>query len=187
MVKLSGKVKANTSGGSLAMKNSKANFDASTSGGGISMENIDGILNVSTSGGSIEADGTQPKLKGSTNGGSIHLNNVKGETEVNTSGGSISLDNMEGSVVGETSGGGISANINKLSTKLILSTNGGNIDATIPAGLGFNLDLSADKIDTKLTSFKGTSKKDKIQGQMNGGGILVQLSTSSGSISLDYK
>ena len=112
---------------------------------------------------------------------------AEGPVDVNTSGGSITLDNIAGPVKAETSGGGISANITKLTGNLILETSGGSIRATIPSGLGLNLDLSADHIDTKLTNFSGTSKRDKINGQMNGGGIPVRISTSGGSITLDYK
>ena len=185
--KISGTVKAGTSGGNVSINNSNADFDASTSGGNISMNNITGKLHVSTSGGNIDAESVKPEINAYTSGGNIHLKRVQGPVDVNTSGGSIHLDEIAGSVKAITSGGDISANISQLSTKLELETSGGSINATVPAGLGMDLDLSADHIDTHLVNFTGSSKKEKIKGQMNGGGILVHLSTSGGSISLDYK
>ena len=110
-----------------------------------------------------------------------------GTTDVRTSGGNINLNGIEGSIKAITSGGEIDAQINKLNERLILETSGGNINATIPAGLGMDLDLSAEEINTKLSNFTGTSKRDRILGKMNGGGITVQLSTSGSSITLDYK
>ena len=185
--KLTGTVTANTSGGNIGINDSKATFNASTSGGNISLNNIDGKLKVSTSGGNIHASNVKPELNAGTSGGNIDVSNAEGPVDVNTSGGSIKLDKVAGSVKAETSGGSISATITKLSDKLDLETSGGDINVTIPSGLGLNLDLSADHIDTQLTNFTGTAKKDKINGQINGGGIPVHISTSGGSITLDYK
>ncbi|HEY4784673.1 MAG TPA: DUF4097 family beta strand repeat-containing protein [Bacteroidales bacterium] len=185
--KITGSVDAGTSGGNVTLSNSTADFEASTSGGNISMNNITGKLHVSTSGGNIEANTIKPEITAYTSGGGIRLKNVQGPVDVKTSGGSIHLDEISGSVKATTSGGNISANITQLTTKLELETSGGSIDVTIPGGLGMDLDLSADHIDTPLKNFTGTAKKDRIKGQMNGGGIPVHLSTSGGSISLDYK
>jgi len=107
--------------------------------------------------------------------------------DASTSGGSILLDSISGTIKAETSGGNISANIVKLSGTLDLETSGGSIDCTVPKGLGLNLNLSANNIDTPLSNFTGSAKKDRIQGQMNGGGIPVNLSTSGGSLNLNYK
>jgi DUF4097 and DUF4098 domain-containing protein YvlB len=74
-----------------------------------------------------------------------------------------------------------------LTGSLQLETSGGNISANIPSGLGMDLDLSADHIDTKLQNFTGTSNKERINGQMNGGGIPVRISTYGGSIDLNYQ
>lgn len=185
--KITGNVMARTSGGNISISNSKADFDASTSGGNISLDNINGKLSVSTSGGNINADNITNGLSASTSGGNINLENVQGPVDVSTSGGGIHLDDISGSVKAITSGGDIKANITKLTDKLELETSGGSINATIPSGLGLDLDLSADNIKTSLANFKGTSKKDRVKGQLNGGGISVHLSSSGGNISLDYK
>jgi hypothetical protein len=187
LYELTGNIQASTSGGNVSLNKIKGNCNASTSGGNISMNKIDGKLNVSTSGGNINAADTKPELNASTSGGNINISHAVGTTDVNTSGGSIDLREIEGRMRAITSGGNISANINKLTNKLVLETSGGSIDATIPAGLGMDLDISADNIHTKLVNFTGTSKKERIEGQMNGGGILVQLSASGGNVSLDYK
>jgi len=185
--KLTGTVTANTSGGNISISDSKATYIATTSGGNISMDNIDGKLKVSTSGGNIHANNVKPELNAGTSGGNIDVSNAEGPVDVNTSGGSITLDKIAGSVKAETSGGSISANITKLSGNLYLHTSGGGINATIPSGLGLDLDLSADHIDTQLNNFSGTAKKDRINGQISGGGIPVHISASGGSITLSYR
>jgi len=184
---LKGQQYLNTSGGSIRISKITGQVDANTSGGSISSDNVNGKLHVSTSGGSITISNTKPELIATTSGGSIRLKDIEGTVDVNTSGGSISINNISGSVKASTSGGSINADIVKLTEKLDLETSGGNINATIPAGLGLTLDLSAERINTPLTNFSGTAKKNRINGQMNGGGILVRLSTSGGSVTLNYK
>ncbi len=187
LASISGTVDAKTSGGNVSISNSSAVFNASTSGGNISTDNIDGKLVVSTSGGNINATDIKNGFKGITSGGNIYLHTVLGPVEVSTSGGCIELYDISGSVKANTSGGSIKAKIIKLSENLYFETSGGSINATIPNGLGLNLDLSADNINTTFVNFTGTAKRNTVKGQINGGGIPVHMSTSGGSINLDYK
>ena len=184
---IAGKVVAKTSGGNISINNSSADFNASTSGGNISLENIDGKLDVATSGGNINAEELRNGLSARTSGGNINLAKVQGNTNVSTSGGEIKLDEMSGSVRATTSGGSIKANLISLTEKLELKTTGGSINATIPSGLGLDLDLKASNINPPPPGFVGTVKKELVKGQLNGGGILVQLSTSGGNILLKYR
>lgn len=185
--KITGNVDANTSGGNISIGNSSADFNASTSGGNISMENINGGLHVSTSGGNIDAKNIKHGLTAQTSGGNISVKNTQGTVDVNTSGGGIELSEISGSVKAITSGGDISADILQLQEKLELETSGGSVNATVPKGLGLDLDLSGDQVNTALENFTGTSRKDRIMGKMNGGGIVVHLSTSGGAVTLNYK
>jgi DUF4097 and DUF4098 domain-containing protein YvlB len=106
---------------------------------------------------------------------------------VSTSGGEIKLDEMSGSVRAITSGGNIKADIISLTEKLELKTTGGSINATIPSGLGLDLDLKGSNINPPPPEFVGTAKKELVNGQLNGGGIMVQLYTSGGNIVLKYR
>src|SRR5690606_34087835 len=158
-----------TSGGSLNIADIKGNMEAKTSGGSINIDNYAGILDASTS------------------GGSINLKNAKGDLAVSTSGGSIHLEDIKGSLTARTSGGGIRANLASLEKELRLSTSGGSITAVIPGGLGLDLDLKGNRVNTKLTNFDGEVEKDRIKGSINGGGIPVVMSTSGGSVNLEYR
>jgi DUF4097 and DUF4098 domain-containing protein YvlB len=184
---ISGKVDAVTSGGSIETGNTKGDLTLKTSGGSIKVEKNEGSIEAHTSGGSIKINDTKFDVNASTSGGSINLNNAQGKIDVNTSGGGITLDNISGSVVAKTSGGGINANMLKLENQLVLKTSGGGIHATVPSNLGLDLNLSGNKVHTKLNNFSGSAEKDKIAGQMNGGGIRVDMSTSGGDVVLEYK
>lgn len=178
----------NTSGGSLKIFGvSGNNHELKTSGGSITAEEMAGDLEARTSGGSITISDYVGELDAKTSGGSIKLTNIKGDIDVSTSGGGIKIDDAEGAVYATTSGGSINATISRLEDQLVLKTSGGSVRATIPSGLGLDLDLRGNRVNTSLNNFSGESKSDRVKGTVNGGGILVQLGTSGGSVSLDYK
>ncbi|MDD2611163.1 MAG: hypothetical protein PHR38_00085 [Bacteroidales bacterium] len=176
-----------TSGGNIHINNIVGKIEAGTSGGNIVINHSTGDVNASTSGGNISVNGLKGNIKTFTSGGNIHVSETEGTVDVSTSGGSIHMDEISGSVCAYTSGGNISVDVNLLTENLQMETSGGSINCTIPKGLGLNLDLSADNIETQLLNFSGTSEKNKILGTMNGGGIPVSLKTSGGYINLNYK
>ena len=178
----------NTSGGSLKISGvSGRSHELKTSGGSITAEDMSGNLEARTSGGSINVSDFVGDLDGKTSGGSIKLEDIKGDIDVTTSGGGIKISDVQGEVYASTSGGSINADITKLENQLVLKTSGGSVRATIPSGLGLDLDLRGNRVNTSLSNFSGESKSDRVKGTVNGGGILVQLSTSGGSVNLDYQ
>lgn len=179
--------KLNTSGGSLKISGvSERSHELKTSGGSITAEDMSGNLEARTSGGSITIRDFVGDLDAKTSGGSIKLEDIKGDIKVSTSGGGIKIDDVQGEVYASTSGGSINADITKLENQLVLKTSGGSVRATIPSGLGLDLDLRGNRVNTSLSNFSGESKTDRVKGTVNGGGILVLLSTSGGSVILDY-
>jgi len=177
-----------TSGGSLNLSGVSGNRQSmKTSGGSIHAEKISGELDVDTSGGSIHIDELNGNLKANTSGGSINLSAIRGDIDAHTSGGGINIEDVQGYVSATTSGGSITANISKLEKQLILKTSGGSVNATIPSGLGLNLDLRGNRVNTSLNNFSGESKSDRVRGTVNGGGISVELATSGGSVNLNYR
>ena len=177
----------NTSGGSIDLRSVRGQQDVKTSGGSLHLEEIRGNTEARTSGGSINIDRYAGRLNAHTSGGSINLHNAQGELRVDTSGGSIDISNIKGSVEASTSGGGIRADLTTLDKYLRLRTSGGSITAVVPTGLGLDLDLRGDRVNSKLVNFNGEAEKNRIRGSMNGGGIPVEMHTSGGSINLEYR
>lgn len=177
----------NTSGGSIQLSGVTGTQDVKTSGGSLTLKDLTGSVEAKTSGGSIKVEQYAGTLHAQTSGGSIHLTDARGTLQVHTSGGSIHLDNTGGSIEASTSGGGIHAKVSGLEKYLRLKTSGGSITAVVPSGLGLDLDLRGNRVNTKLVNFNGEAEKDRIRGKMNGGGIEVVMSTSGGSVNLDYQ
>ena len=155
----------NTSGGSISISGVNGKQDIKTSGGSLNIKNIKGDMEAKTSGGSINVEDYTGALVARTSGGPIYLENASGNIDVHTSGGSIKLNNVSGSVEAGTSGGSINANLLGLSNQLILKTSGGSIHASVPKGLGLNLDLAGNRVNTALTSFDGEVEDDKVNGR----------------------
>ncbi len=177
----------NTSGGSIHLAGVTGRQDVRTSGGSLGLANIRGNMEARTSGGSINIETYAGTLSAHTSGGPINLQDARGEMEVSTSGGSIKMNNVSGSIDASTSGGGIQANVSSLTKYLKLKTSGGSITATVPSGLGMDLNLKGNRVNAKLVNFNGEAEKDKVIGSSNGGGIPVVMATSGGSVNLEYR
>jgi DUF4097 and DUF4098 domain-containing protein YvlB len=144
-------------------------------------------MDLITSGGGIDGDNLTGDLLAKSSGGGISLDGMHGFADVSTSGGGIDLANISGGISANTGGGSIEADILKLTSRLTLTTSGGNIECTMPGNLGMDLNLSGDRVDISLVNFTGSSKKDIVAGQMNGGGIPVVMNTSGGSVSVNFR
>ncbi len=179
--------KVSTSGGSIGLHNLTGTQTASTSGGSLNFQNLKGNVNGNTSGGGITTNKFDGNLDVNTSGGSITITKAIGTLKVGTSGGSIHLNEVSGDIQAHTSGGSINADVLKLGKYLTLSTSGGSVHATVPAGQGLDLDLSGNRVNTVVTNFSGTAKDNRVKGSMNGGGIPVKMSTSGGSTELKYR
>ncbi len=143
-------------------------------------------MDVGTSDGSISLTSISGDTQASTSDGNIKLYKVKGEIEVKTSDGYIDFKEISGSFKAHTSDGNITGNVAELREELTLKTSDGNIDVSLPAQLGYDLDIKGESIDVPFKNFSGKFDKTYVRGQSNGGGIPVVLSTSGGRVKLNY-
>lgn len=179
-----------TSGGGITAGDGLKSVDAHTSGGGVRLGRVDGRVDVRTSGGGITLDQAGGSVDLETSGGSITVGKVAGSAKLSTSGGGIKIDSVEGALRASTSGGSIRAAIaGPLKEECILSTSGGGVKVAVEKSAAFQLDASssgggvnADGIT--LTLNKGTQGRSRLAGAVNGGGPLLKLRTSGGSIDL---
>ncbi len=185
---LTGKTKGSTSGGSIHVSNSKDNINLQTSGGSIHADKCSGNINLQTSGGSLDLDDLSGTIKATTSGGSISGSDIAGELNTATSGGSIHLSKLTCSLETSTSAGSIHVDFSKLGSYVKINNSGGNIDLTLPSGKGLNLNLHGRKIQTgTLSNFNGNTDEQSVRGQVNGGGVPVNVDAGGGKISLSWK
>jgi DUF4097 and DUF4098 domain-containing protein YvlB len=116
---------ANTSGGSIELREISGTLKFNTSGGSIRVEKASGSFTGKTSGGSIQISGSKDYIDLSTSGGSIKAEDCSGTITLRTSGGSIKLDDLSGVITAKTSGGSVRAN--DVTGTLHTSTSGGSM------------------------------------------------------------
>lgn len=184
--KLSGKINGRTSGGSIHVQDSKDEIDLSTSGGSITASNCSGNLKLRTSGGSLNLSDLKGTTDAVTSGGSVRGKSIEGELKTHTSGGSISLDHLSCSLETSTSGGRIDVSFTQLGKYIKISNSAGDINLSLP-DKGVDLDLTGRIANTHFNNFNGKIDETMVKGKLNGGGIPVTVSTSSGRIKLDLK
>ncbi len=178
-----------------------------TSGGNISAESMNSSLVLNTSGGNVQASRISGPLEVQTSGGNIKVEDIAGTVSLRTSGGNINIEGQITALDAHTSGGNIKANLrSQLVEPLTLSTSGGNVSATLAQGLSApaKLKTSGGSVSIELPreqafelhakssggnvsfnhpgKFQGTLNKKEIDGSINGGGPLVTLGTSGGSV-----
>jgi hypothetical protein len=163
-----------SSNGSVRVRDIDSPARLETSNGAIEVTSVSGPITMHTSNGAIRADGVQRGIEGTTSNGSIRV--VLGKVEerrpvrLTTSNGSVELavDDLGGSEV-------------------VVNTSNASITARLPQSV--TADVKARTSNASVTnefesSFQGRSEKHRLDGTIGGGGPLLSLSTSNGSIRL---
>ena len=183
-----GKLKGVTSGGNIEVKDSDEDIDLATSGGNIDANNCTGKIKLSTSGGNVFLVNLSGDVAVTTSGGDVRANEISGDLDAHTSGGNVDLANLACNLTAGTSGGDVKVAIKEPGKFVKLSNSGGKIELQLPAGKGYDLDLSADKIKTDtLVNFSGKVEDDELKGTLNGGGTKVTANAGGNKIVLTFK
>ena len=175
-----------TAGGSIKVEDIIGPVSADTSGGSISVEQVFGNVRLDTSGGSITARRIDGDVLADTSGGRIEIEGVSGEVNADTSGGSVSVADAGGRVIASSSGGSVTVSFAPGNAEGgSLSTSGGGVTAYVDPGVSLDLDLSTSggraSSDVPVT-IRGGAGRSSLRGEVNGGGALLKLRSSGGSV-----
>jgi len=185
---LKGEVVAHTSGGWLRFDRVEGPVNGSTSGGGITLTGTRGRAVVRTSGGPIRISDTEGDVDASTSGGPIAIDGVSGRVKAHTSGGSIDAQGITGAIDASTSGGWVNASLRgQPQNECRLYTAGGSISVSLPRDAHVNLEASTSggAVSTDFpVPYTGDRHQRELRTPLNGGGPLLYLHTSGGSINV---
>ncbi|MBL9203132.1 MAG: DUF4097 family beta strand repeat protein [Opitutaceae bacterium] len=182
--------KLSTSGGGITVGDLAGKAEAHTSGGAIKLGRMGGEVRAHTSGGSIALASASGPATLKTSGGNISAGPVAGAADFSTSGGNIKVDSVIGAVRAHTSGGSVSATIaGPLKEDCSLATSGGSVRVAVDRAAAFRLDAvtsggGVDASGLTITLEKTSRDRSRLAGAVNGGGPLLKLRTSGGSISV---
>ena len=195
-----GQLKTSTGGGNVYLENAKRDAIVETGGGNISVRNVGGDLRGSTGGGNIDVGNVAGTMDVETGGGSIRLTGGgNGAIKAQTGSGSIHCIHIGSSVRAETGAGGITAEFMTMNGKFsdsTLETGVGDIIVYLPSDLKVSVHAiidaatSRDAIHSELPGLRISSEGDygprevSAEGNLNGGGPLLKLHTSTGKIQL---
>jgi hypothetical protein len=177
-----------TSGGNITVGDLTGRMQARTSGGNIKYGNIDGSVDGGTSGGNVELGSCTGDTRLQTSGGNVRAEKIVGKADLGTSGGDIVVKLVENVLNAHTSGGDVEAGIGgALKGDCSLGTSGGDVKVTVDKAAAFRLDASTSGGGVRadgltITLDDGGSGRSHLSGNVNGGGPLLKLRTSGGSI-----
>ena len=157
-----------------------------TGGGDVELTDTTGSATLHTSGGDIVAKKVTGNVEAHTSGGGILVDTIRGEVDAGTSGGDVRLLQIDGKITGQTSGGDVQCSLVGINRGISVSTSGGSIQLTLPRATTANIEAttSGGDIKTELPVASTEWKEGHVKGSINGGGPLIDVSTSGGSISL---
>lgn len=187
---LTGDVNVRTTDGSLCVRSVTGAVSGHTSGGSVEAVDVAGDVQVRTSGGALRFGAIRGFISGRTSGGSIKAVDCSGGADVRTSGGGIWLGGISKNVTARTSGGSIQATMKtQPQSACSLRTSGGQITFTLIPDITVDVEAktSGGRISTDFaveSTIQGKVPQNRLEGSINGGGPLLKLRTSGGSIHL---
>jgi hypothetical protein len=186
-------------GGNISLHSAKGNVSAISGGGTIAVSSCGGDLTVETGAGNISAGNVGGRVTLKTGGGSIKLTSAHGAVLAASGGGGVELYKLMGGAKAETGGGGITAEFighGANFTDSRLETAAGDIRVYLPGDLPVTVRAAIDmasgqKIYSEFPELQVSSegpdfgpKETYCLGNLNGGGKVLHIHTSTGNIEL---
>lgn len=184
---ISGPADMNSGSGSLRVKNIGGEVRARTGSGDIGLETIHGNAHASAGSGTIRAIGIGGGLTASSGSGDVKLEQTaSGDVDISTGSGDVEIKGVKGGARVTTGSGSITAQGDPTGDWR-LHSGSGSVSVDLPPQAAFNLvaRTSSGNIETAHEiSVQGKISPRELQGKVGGGGPLVELSTSSGTIEI---
>lgn len=181
-----------SSNGSLRIEDIEGSqSDLTSSNGAIRMRNVHGHIEAHTSNGSVDIQGADGGVRIGTSNGSVTVDGVRGTLEAHTSNGAIRGTLVDSSpnepIRLTTSNGTIDVRLQMpRNNDVIAQTSNSSITIHMPSNAAARIDAQTSSHDSISTDFDvqvhGMLSKGRIEGTIGGGGPLLQLQTSNGSI-----
>jgi DUF4097 and DUF4098 domain-containing protein YvlB len=185
---VSGPVEAHSGSGNVAVSRVANAASANTGSGNIALNSISGAGRARTGSGNIVARGIGGDFSGSTGSGNVLVEQTAaGNVEMNSGSGSLQARGVQGSLSANTGSGNISAE-GALSSDWRLKTSSGSVRIDLPSEAAFTVEARSSsgsiEVNHPLT-VQGRIGRREVKGTVRGGGSLLAVSTSSGSVHID--
>jgi hypothetical protein len=156
--------------------------------GRIDIEGIRGLVHARSTNGSAKVSDIVGDIEVATTNAKVSCSCTFGKLLARSSNGKIEIQEHSGSVDASTSNGLIRASLDALGDDgVLLCTSNGRIVLDLPDEVDADVDIRVDngviRNDRELCQ-KGRETNGRVAGRLGGGGKLIKLRTSNGSVSL---
>ena len=193
-----GRIITYSGGGNIGIGSGSQNMTVETGGGAIDVKHCGGELNAQTGGGRLQLGQVMGRAKLQSGGGSIRLASANGPVVAETAGGRVELFNLSQGARVETGGGGITAEFlaGQGFSGSTLQTPAGDIVVYLDSGLKATIKASVDvgnghtirsefpEVHVSTEGGQWGPKSYYADGSLNGGGPVLRLHTTTGSIDI---
>lgn len=192
-----GRIVTSSGGGNIEIGSGSQAVTVETGGGAIDVKKCGGELKAQTGGGNLDLGQVLGRADLESGGGSIRLLSASGPVSASTGGGTVELMNLSQGAKVETGGGGITAEfLGNGFTGGNLQTPAGDVVVYLANGLKATIKASVDVAngrsirsdfpEVKVTSEGGQwgPKTYYAEGNLNGGGPLLRIHTTTGAIDI---
>jgi len=186
--KIRGEAVLETAGGDIRAGEVGGELRASTAGGAIYITQAGAGVSVNSAGGAIDVGSARGMVRAESASGAIRIGAANG-VQCDTGGGGIRLSNVTGALRASTSVGNVIAQLlaGGQPQDSVLITDLGDITVFVPSNLGIRILAQIDSGSGRIVSdFPGvkarTGNRQVAEGDVNGGGPLLRLSSDRGTI-----
>lgn len=182
---VNGPVKANSGSGNITINTIGAEVRASAGSGDLTISNVRARTYTETGSGNIHATGIAGGFDARAGSGDITFEQTaSGSVHVETGSGNIHLRNVSGGLEAGAGSGDVDVE-GKIASDWRIHTGSGEVEVKLPSDARFNINArsSSGNVEVKHpVTMQGALKRNHIEGTVNGGGTMLDVSTGSGSI-----
>lgn len=182
---LNGPVRANSGSGNLTIGNIASEVRANAGSGDLQITDVKGRVYTETGSGNIRATGVAGGFDARAGSGDITFEQAgSGSVRAQTGSGNVRLRNVSGGVEAGAGSGDVLVE-GKMDSDWRIHTGSGEVEVKLPSDAKFNIDARSSSGNVEVhhpVTMQGALKRNHIEGTVNGGGTLLDISTGSGTI-----
>lgn len=182
-----GSLNVETTSGNITVPVLNGGDAISSVSGNLSAAAANGVQRLETTSGNITLESAALKAGSTINSvsGDIRVGQMTGAPYIGTTSGNITVERMEGYGEYTTTSGGIDLTYLAVKGDISVSSTSGTVRLGLPVGLGMDFDARSNS-GSIHTPFDGelTVRKRSKSGSVSGGGVSVQIVTTSGDITV---
>jgi DUF4097 and DUF4098 domain-containing protein YvlB len=182
---INGPVRANSGSGNINISTINGEVRANAGSGDLTITNVQGRAYTETGSGNIRATGIAGGFDARAGSGDITFEQAaSGSVRAETGSGNIRLRNVAGGVEAGAGSGDVEVQ-GKIESDWRIHTGSGEVEVKLPSDARFNINARSSSGSVEVNhpvTMQGSLKRNHIEGTVNGGGTLLDVSTGSGTI-----